>query len=143
MIELVCDTIKGGIIMQNKRVLHVSICCESLFKDETYQRLFRYSKKIRADKIEPLVLIHIDDLDTQEEMLSIQEMLYDTVVITNISLNITSSSELYAALLTLIQFSLAHLEQIGYHHLGDSLIIFASPTETDDTLYNFEWAFTN
>ncbi len=67
--------------------------------------------------------------------------MYDTVVITNVPLKITSLNELYTALVTIIELSLEQLQSDGFHHSEDSLIIFVSLTETDDMLYNFKWSF--
>lgn len=126
--------------MHKRPVLHVSIRCEVYIPKEFYQQLFQYSKKLYTDKATPRVRIHIDDFDTQEEMLCIQELMYDTVMITNVPLKITNLCELFTALVTIIDLSLEHLQSDGLHRYEDSLIIFVSVSETDDILYNFKWS---
>ncbi|MEW8994383.1 MAG: hypothetical protein AB2376_07925 [Clostridium sp.] len=126
--------------MHKRPVLHVSIRCEVYIPTKFYQQLFQYSKKVYTDKAAPRVRIHIDDFDTQEEMLCIQELMYDTVMTTNVPLKITNLCELFTALVTIIDLSLEHLQSDGLHRYEDSLIIFVSVSETDDILYNFKWS---
>lgn len=126
--------------MHKMPVLHVSIRCEVYIPTKFYQQLFQYSKKVYIHKAAPRVRIHIDDFDTQEEMLCIQELMYDTVKTTNVPLKITNLCELFTALVTIIDLSLDHLQSDGLHRSEDSLIIFVSVSETDDILYNFKWS---
>lgn len=126
--------------MHKRTVLHVSIRCEVYIPKKFYQQLFQYSKKIYTDKATPRVHIHIDDFDTQEEMLCIQELMYDTIKTTNAPLKITNLCDLFTALVTIIDLSLEHLQSDGLQRYEDSLIIFVSVSETDDMLYNFKWS---
>lgn len=126
--------------MYKRPVLHVSIHCQLYIPTRFYQQLFQYSKKAYADKSAPLVRIHIDDFDTQEEMLCIQELMYDTVMTTNAPIKITNLCDLFTALVTIIDLSLEHLQSDGLYRYEDSLIIFVSVSETDNILYNFKWS---
>lgn len=126
--------------MHKRPVLHVSIRCQLYIPTRFYQQLFQYSKRINITKTTPRVRIHIDDFDTQEEMLCIQELMYDTVMTTNVPIKLTNLCDLFTALVTIIELSLEHLRSDGLQRYDDSLIIFVSVSETDDILYNFKWS---
>ena len=126
--------------MHKRSVLHVSIRCEVYIPAKFYQQLFQYSKKAYTNKATPRVRIHIDDFETQEEMLCIQELMYDTVMTTSAPIKITNLCDLFTALVTIIDLSLDHLQSDGLYRYEDSLIIFVSVSETDNILYNFKWS---
>lgn len=127
--------------MYKRYILHISIHCEVPVTPKVYRQLFQYTKKINESKIFPCVRIHIDDFDTQEEMISIQELMYGTVVTTNVPLKIVSSNELFTALITIIELSLEQIHSEQLSHIEYSLIIFVYLKESDNMLYNFKWSF--
>lgn len=127
--------------MSIEPVLHVSIRCQFHCPSLIYQRLAQYFRCEYTSYPAVRVSIHRDNLDIQEEMISIQALMYDTVVIKNCSFKAKGYYELYLVFVTLIEISLEQLLSDEFHRFGDSLIIFVSPIENDDTLYNFEWLF--
>lgn len=127
--------------MHNKTILHVSIRCNSPFNTPVYKRLLQYCKKLNADEGESLLRIHIDDFDTQQELIYCQELMYYGVATISHPFNITNSNELYTVLVTLISVSLQRLKQEGFHPNGDSLVISITPPKTDDPQHHVEWSF--
>ena len=59
-----------------------------------------------------------------------------------LTLEITTEEALYATLVFIINEARMHLDEIGYDPLGDILIISATPTDDNPSLYNFQWSCT-